>query len=266
MPLLSYHSALPLDLWDLPASLFKAMTGLVWYLMAFLASRSNFSGNGAGGVAAQYLLGLGESLKAVCESRNLSHSLQASETSQGISIHSKRQANANKATTQQSSRRDKHDGSLHLLMPGLAGISKITGLCVHGPDGHRSTHAPAQPRLHRRGRLSTLQSYRFHQRRYVPSHSHPSAPTPIHVQTSPWATTASAAPSSPNSHPNFLASTPTPTSPSSGHTNTQVWADISKTSFHKSPPSGTSSRPQTPSWRVRSLLCSAHTRVWPRGV
>jgi neutral ceramidase len=61
MPLLSYASALPLDLWDLLHSPFRAMTGLVWYLTAFLTSTSVFSGNGMQGVAGQYLLGLGES-------------------------------------------------------------------------------------------------------------------------------------------------------------------------------------------------------------
>jgi hypothetical protein len=65
MPLLSYHSALPLDLWDLLASSFKTMAGLLWYLYAFLASTSLFNGNNAEGVAAQYLLGLGESFKPV---------------------------------------------------------------------------------------------------------------------------------------------------------------------------------------------------------
>lgn len=52
------HNILPLDLWDLLHSPFRAMNGLVWYLTAFLTSTSVFSGNGEG-TAAQYLLGLG---------------------------------------------------------------------------------------------------------------------------------------------------------------------------------------------------------------
>lgn len=55
MPLLSYHSALPLDFWDLIRSLFDTMTGIVWYLTAFVASTSLFQPM----VSAQYLLGLG---------------------------------------------------------------------------------------------------------------------------------------------------------------------------------------------------------------
>ncbi|TFK45129.1 ceramidase [Crucibulum laeve] len=58
MPLLSYHSALPLDFWNLPQRAFNAMTGLVWYLTAFLAS-STLVPYGAQVASAQYLLGLG---------------------------------------------------------------------------------------------------------------------------------------------------------------------------------------------------------------
>lgn len=63
MPLLTYHSALPLDLWDIVQSFIDAMCGLLWYLTAFLVS-SIYLPNG--GVVtpthAQYLLGLGEPL------------------------------------------------------------------------------------------------------------------------------------------------------------------------------------------------------------
>jgi len=61
MPLLSYHSALPIDLWDLPRALYDTMTGIVWYLTAFVASTSLFHGTPVGiqAVSAQYLLGLG---------------------------------------------------------------------------------------------------------------------------------------------------------------------------------------------------------------
>ncbi|RDB20798.1 Neutral ceramidase [Hypsizygus marmoreus] len=61
MPLLSYHSALPLDFWDLLRSLFETMTGIIWYLTAFVASTSLFGGKPLGiqAVSAQYLLGLG---------------------------------------------------------------------------------------------------------------------------------------------------------------------------------------------------------------
>lgn len=58
------HNILPLDLWDLLHSPFRAMNGLVWYLTAFLTSTSVFSGNGEG-TAAQYLLGLGEPFRLV---------------------------------------------------------------------------------------------------------------------------------------------------------------------------------------------------------
>jgi neutral ceramidase len=68
MPLLPYHSALPLDLWDLLHSPFRAMNGFVWYLTAFLASTSVFGGNGVQVGAAQYLLGLGESFDTCIES------------------------------------------------------------------------------------------------------------------------------------------------------------------------------------------------------
>ncbi|KAF9461830.1 Neutral/alkaline nonlysosomal ceramidase [Collybia nuda] len=57
MPLLSYHSALPLDFWDLVHSLFDTMTGIVWYLTAFVASTSLLQPPTM--VSAQYLLGLG---------------------------------------------------------------------------------------------------------------------------------------------------------------------------------------------------------------
>lgn len=71
MPLLAYHSSLPLDFWDIWRSLVDAMTGLVWYLTAFLASSSLWSGGvpGVKVVSAQYLLGLGEHLSA-CENRD----------------------------------------------------------------------------------------------------------------------------------------------------------------------------------------------------
>lgn len=62
MPLLSYHSALPLDLWEIPRTFYETMAGIVWYLMAFVASISLFDGTtmGVQSVSAQYLLGLGE--------------------------------------------------------------------------------------------------------------------------------------------------------------------------------------------------------------
>lgn len=61
MPLLSYHSALPLDLWNLPRTLYDTMAGVIWYLTAFVASTSLFNGAPMGfqAVSAQYLLGLG---------------------------------------------------------------------------------------------------------------------------------------------------------------------------------------------------------------
>ncbi|KAF5374642.1 hypothetical protein D9615_008931 [Tricholomella constricta] len=61
MPLLSYHSALPLDLWNLPRALYDTMTGIVWYLTAFVAATSLFSETPMAiqAVSAQYLLGLG---------------------------------------------------------------------------------------------------------------------------------------------------------------------------------------------------------------
>ncbi|KAF8883297.1 Neutral/alkaline non-lysosomal ceramidase-domain-containing protein [Infundibulicybe gibba] len=61
MPLLAYHSALPLDFWDLLHSLVEAMSSFFWYLTAFLASSSLFPLNSApiNVASAQYLLGLG---------------------------------------------------------------------------------------------------------------------------------------------------------------------------------------------------------------
>ena len=76
MPLLSYASALPLGLWDLLHSPFRAMNGLVLYLTAFLTSTSVFSGNSVEGVAGQYLLGLGESFMTVFVSRALNGSFE----------------------------------------------------------------------------------------------------------------------------------------------------------------------------------------------
>jgi len=67
MPLLAYHSALPIDFWDLLVSISEAMSNMFWYLTAFLASTSVLSNGGSGiqGAYAQYLLGLGEHLKYV---------------------------------------------------------------------------------------------------------------------------------------------------------------------------------------------------------
>lgn len=60
MPLLTYHSALPLDLWDIVQSFIDAMCGLLWYLTAFLASSIYLPNGGVVTPAhAQYLLGLG---------------------------------------------------------------------------------------------------------------------------------------------------------------------------------------------------------------
>ncbi|EKM81296.1 hypothetical protein AGABI1DRAFT_112961 [Agaricus bisporus var. burnettii JB137-S8] len=64
MPLLSYNSALPLDLWDSVESFYNVMRGSFYYLTAFLASSSVFSNGASGGIGikganAQYLLGLG---------------------------------------------------------------------------------------------------------------------------------------------------------------------------------------------------------------
>lgn len=62
MPLLSYHSALPLDLWNCVETLYNAMTGAFFYLTALLASSSVLP-SGVGGIRganAQYLLGLGQ--------------------------------------------------------------------------------------------------------------------------------------------------------------------------------------------------------------
>jgi hypothetical protein len=66
MPLLTYHSTLPQDLWDIVQSFIDVMHGLLWYLTAFLASSTYFPN---GGVVtpthAQYLLGLGEPLHSI---------------------------------------------------------------------------------------------------------------------------------------------------------------------------------------------------------
>ncbi|KAG7091509.1 hypothetical protein E1B28_010537 [Marasmius oreades] len=61
MPLLAFHDHLPVDFLELVRGLYDSMTGLVWYLTAFLASSSLFPQNvGILGVDAQsYLLGLG---------------------------------------------------------------------------------------------------------------------------------------------------------------------------------------------------------------
>lgn len=63
MPLLSYHSALPLDLWNCVETLYNTMAGAFFYLTAFLASSSVLSNKVVGGIQganAQYLLGLGQ--------------------------------------------------------------------------------------------------------------------------------------------------------------------------------------------------------------
>ncbi|KNZ72253.1 Neutral ceramidase [Termitomyces sp. J132] len=56
-----YRIVRPLDLWDLPRTLYDIMVGIVWYLAAFVASTSLFDGTSMGvqSVSAQYLLGLG---------------------------------------------------------------------------------------------------------------------------------------------------------------------------------------------------------------
>lgn len=68
MPLLAYHSALPIDFWDLLVSISEAMSNMLWYLTAFLASGSVLSNGSPGmqGAYAQYLLGLGEYLSDIC--------------------------------------------------------------------------------------------------------------------------------------------------------------------------------------------------------
>jgi hypothetical protein len=43
-----------------PGTPFRAMTGLLWYLTAFLTSTSAFRGSNVQGVGGQYFLGLGE--------------------------------------------------------------------------------------------------------------------------------------------------------------------------------------------------------------
>jgi len=65
MPVLFNYSALPLDLWDLLHSPFRAVAGFLWYLTAFLTSTSVFSGTNVQGVPGSYLLGLGEILRPV---------------------------------------------------------------------------------------------------------------------------------------------------------------------------------------------------------
>jgi neutral ceramidase len=63
MPLLAYHRALPLDLWNCVQAFHNAMAGAFFYLTAFLASSSllpNGVVGGLQGVNDQYLLGLGE--------------------------------------------------------------------------------------------------------------------------------------------------------------------------------------------------------------
>lgn len=59
MPLLSYHSALPLDFWDLLYNVCNTMTRLLWYLAAFGGAAPVIQG-GIQPVVGQYLLGLGE--------------------------------------------------------------------------------------------------------------------------------------------------------------------------------------------------------------
>jgi len=60
MPLLTYHTTLPLDLWDIVQSFLDAMRGLLWYLTAFLAAGIYFPNGGVvTPTRAQYLLGLG---------------------------------------------------------------------------------------------------------------------------------------------------------------------------------------------------------------
>jgi neutral ceramidase len=63
MPLLSYNSALPLDLWNSVEGIYNVMKGSFYYLTAFLASSSVLSNGATGaikGTNAQYLLGLGQ--------------------------------------------------------------------------------------------------------------------------------------------------------------------------------------------------------------
>jgi neutral ceramidase len=63
MPLLSYSSALPLDLWNSLEGFCNIMKGSFYYLTALLASSSVLSNGAIGaikGTNAQYLLGLGQ--------------------------------------------------------------------------------------------------------------------------------------------------------------------------------------------------------------
>ena len=87
MPLL-FHSALPLDRWDLLHSPFRAMTGLFWYLTAFLTSTSVLSGSNVEGVGGQYLLGLGEFSMpiSILGFKVLPSPLKVLETLQGMHI------------------------------------------------------------------------------------------------------------------------------------------------------------------------------------
>ncbi len=54
MPLLSYNSALPLDLFDVVRSICNSMVSLLWYATALVAAIAPTTG-----VAGQYQLGLG---------------------------------------------------------------------------------------------------------------------------------------------------------------------------------------------------------------
>jgi len=61
MPLLTYHSALPIDFWNILVSISETMSKVFWYLTAFLASSSVLPNGTAQiqGAYGQYLLGLG---------------------------------------------------------------------------------------------------------------------------------------------------------------------------------------------------------------